>query len=197
MHILHHLYHVSAVCWCNPFALWSPVLTGAAEREVARMKTSTSKSEAMALFWLGVRRSLKWMSSGILGFHSQVGEEWSVRLINQCSFHSIAYSVLVLCDEAEAELQGETLFIIQPTLTYGLKLWVVTGRTRIQAPKMSVLHRVAGLLLRDRVSSSTIQERLRGELLLLHIKWSQLSWFRYLSGKDGPWCSLRKALGKF
>jgi len=39
-----------------------------------------------------------------------------------------------------------------PTLTYGHKLWVVTERTRlwIQLAKMSFLHRVAGLSLRDR-----------------------------------------------
>ena len=41
--------------------------------------------------------------------------------------------------------------IYVPTLTYGHELWVMTKRTRsqIQVAKMSFLHRVAGLSLRD------------------------------------------------
>ena len=45
---------------------------------------------------------------------------------------------------------------------------------------MSFLHRVAGLSLRDRVRSSVIRERFKVEPLLLHIKRSQLRWFRQL-----------------
>ena len=45
---------------------------------------------------------------------------------------------------------------------------------------MSFLRRVAGISLRDRVRSSDIQERLRVELLLLHIERSKMRWFGYL-----------------
>ena len=44
---------------------------------------------------------------------------------------------------------------------------------------MSFLHRVAGFSLRDRVRSSDIRERLRIELLFLHIERSQFMWFRH------------------
>ena len=44
---------------------------------------------------------------------------------------------------------------------------------------MGFLPRVAGLSLRDRVSSSAIQRELRVELLL-HIEKSQLRWFGHL-----------------
>ena len=69
--------------------------------------------------------------------------------------------------------------IFVPTLTYGHKLRVVTKRMRswIQAAEKSFLHRVAGLSLRDRVRTSVIQERLKVEPLLLHIKRSQLRRF--------------------
>ena len=72
--------------------------------------------------------------------------------------------------------------IYVPTLTYGHELWVVTERTRsrIQASKMSFLHRGIRLSLRDRVSSLDLQDRLRAELLLLHVQRSQLRWFRHL-----------------
>ena len=42
-----------------------------------------------------------------------------------------------------------------PNLTYGRELWVVTVRTRlwIQAAEISFLHMVAGLSLRERLSS--------------------------------------------
>ena len=45
---------------------------------------------------------------------------------------------------------------------------------------MSFLHRVAGLSFGDRVRSSDIQERLRVELLLLHVGRSQLRWYGHL-----------------
>uniref|UniRef100_A0A3Q3VMF7 Uncharacterized protein n=1 Tax=Mola mola TaxID=94237 RepID=A0A3Q3VMF7_MOLML len=47
-----------------------------------------------------------------------------------------------------------------PTLTYGHELWVATERMRlrIQTAEISVLRRVAGLSLRDRVRSSDIGE---------------------------------------
>ncbi|XP_054656606.1 uncharacterized protein LOC129194983 [Dunckerocampus dactyliophorus] len=72
--------------------------------------------------------------------------------------------------------------IYVPTLIYGHELWVMTERTRsrIQAAEMSILRRVAGLTLRDRVRSSVIREELRVEPLLLHIERSQLRWLGHL-----------------
>ncbi|KAF7646840.1 hypothetical protein LDENG_00181720, partial [Lucifuga dentata] len=49
---------------------------------------------------------------------------------------------------------------------------------------MRFVHRVSGLTLRDRVRSSDIQEGLRVEPLLLHIKRRQLRWFRHLVRMD-------------
>ena len=47
-----------------------------------------------------------------------------------------------------------------------------------QVAEMISLCRLAGLSVRDKVSCSDIQMELRIELLLLHIKRSQLRWFR-------------------
>ena len=59
-----------------------------------------------------------------------------------------------------------------PTLIYGHELWVVTEgmRLRIQLDKMSFLRRVARLILRNRVRSSELRERLRIGPLLLHVE---------------------------
>ncbi|TWW74408.1 hypothetical protein D4764_14G0004110 [Takifugu flavidus] len=72
--------------------------------------------------------------------------------------------------------------IFVPTLTYGHELWVMTERTRsrVQAAKMSFLHRVAGLSLRDRVRSSVIREELGVEPLLLCVERSQMRWLGHL-----------------
>ncbi len=88
--------------------------------------------------------------------------------------------------EEGAELEGKALNLpvhLVPTLTYGHKLWVVTERMRlwIQAAKMSFLCKVAGLSLSDGVRSLDIRRELRVEPLLLHIKRSQLRWFRHLA----------------
>ncbi len=58
----------------------------------------------------------------------------------------------------------------------------MTERTifRLQAAKMSFLHRVAGHSLRDRVKSSVTREELRLEPLLLDIERSQLRWLGHL-----------------
>ena len=62
--------------------------------------------------------------------------------------------------------------IYVPTLTHGHEIWVVTKRIRsqIHATEMSFLRGMAGLSLRDRMRSADIKERLRLELLLLHMR---------------------------
>lgn len=67
--------------------------------------------------------------------------------------------------------------IFVPTLTHGHELWVVIERMRlrIQVAKMSFLHRVAALSLRDRVRSlKDIQRELEVEPLLLYVESIQL-----------------------
>ena len=65
-----------------------------------------------------------------------------------------------------------------PSLTYGHELWVMTERTKsqIQEAEMRFLRRAAGRSLRDGVRSC----ELGVELLLLHIKRSQLKWLEHL-----------------
>lgn len=62
------------------------------------------------------------------------------------------------------------------------EIWVMTKRVRswIQSSDISFPSRVARLRHRDRVRSSDIQEDLRVEPLLLHVKWSQMRLFGYL-----------------
>jgi len=55
-----------------------------------------------------------------------------------------------------------------------------TARLQMQAAEMSLLYRFAGLRLRDRDRSLHIRRELWVKLLLLSIKISQLTWFRYL-----------------
>lgn len=70
------------------------------------------------------------------------------------------------------------------TLTYTHEIWVGTERMRSQrqADKISVLHWVADLRLRDWVRSSDIQKMLRVELPLVSVKRVQLRWFGHLIG---------------
>ena len=88
------------------------------------------------------------------------------------------------CGVERAEPKGKSLdlpaFFI-PTLTYGNKIWVVTKRTRlwIQAAKMSFLHRVPGLSLRDRVTSCVIGEELGVEPLVPQVEKSQMRWISF------------------
>lgn len=51
--------------------------------------------------------------------------------------------------------------------------------------EISFLRRTAGLSLRDRVSSA-IQEELRVELLLFHIKRKQFRWFGHMTRMRHP-----------
>ena len=71
----------------------------------------------------------------------------------------------------------QSLYVL--TLTYGHELWVVTKRMRsqVQRAEMSFLRRVAGLTLRDTVTSSAPREELGVELLLLCAERSQMRWY--------------------
>ena len=72
--------------------------------------------------------------------------------------------------------------IFVPTLTYGHDLWVVTERmrTHVEAAEMSVLRRVTGIFLRDRVRSSSFRDACGVEPLLFHTERSQLRYFVHL-----------------
>lgn len=72
--------------------------------------------------------------------------------------------------------------IYVPTLTHGHELWVVTYRMRleIQAAEMSFLQRVAEVSLVNKVSSSSIWEGLRLELILCYCYYNRLRWFGHL-----------------
>ena len=68
-----------------------------------------------------------------------------------------------------------------PAVTDDHKLWVVIERMRlwIQAAEISVLCKVFGLSLRDRVRSSDIRWQLRVKLLVLCVERSQLRWLEH------------------
>ncbi|XP_034035110.1 uncharacterized protein LOC117518160 [Thalassophryne amazonica] len=67
-------------------------------------------------------------------------------------------------------------------LTCDHEVWVKTKRirSRMQVVEMRCCHQVSRAKLLDMVRSSTIQEGLRVEALLLRIRKRQLRWFRYL-----------------
>ena len=77
-------------------------------------------------------------------------------------------------------MQQSSYFSAQPAILYndGQELWVVTARMRlkIEAAEIRFLCRVAGLTLRDKVSSA-VEENLCIKLLLLCIEGNQLRWF--------------------
>ncbi|TWW74459.1 R2 Retrovirus-related Pol polyprotein from type I retrotransposable element [Takifugu flavidus] len=164
--------------------------------EVAGMRISTFKSESMVLAWKKAECLLRvgeevlpqveeFKYLGIL-FTSEGRME---RKIDRRSGAASAVmqvfnrSVMVKKELSRKAKLSIYRLIYVPILTYGHQRWVMTERTRlwIQAAKMSFLRRVAGLNLRDRVRSSDVQEELGVELLLLHIKRSQLGWLRHLA----------------
>ena len=57
--------------------------------------------------------------------------------------------------------------IYVPTLTYDHELWVITEKLWIQAIKMSLLRKVAGFTLRNRVRRSALRREFEVESLLL------------------------------
>lgn len=65
----------------------------------------------------------------------------------------------------------QSIMVKRELSTYSYKLWVVTERMRYKCKRQKL---GPGPSLRDGVRRSAIQEGLRGEQLLVHIKRSQL-----------------------
>ncbi|TWW62669.1 hypothetical protein D4764_04G0013160 [Takifugu flavidus] len=130
------------------------------------MRISTSKSEGMVLnrkkveCLLRVKEEIlpqveEFKYLGVL-FTSEGRMEQE---IDRCI--GAAYAVMVRSGEERAELKGEALDLPVDLRSYP-HLWV------------------AGLSLRDRVRSSTIQEELGVEPLLLRVERSQMRWLGHL-----------------
>ncbi|KAK3509614.1 hypothetical protein QTP70_006805 [Hemibagrus guttatus] len=167
----------------------------AAECEVAGMRVSTSKSEAMVLDRKKVACTLQvggevlpqveeFKYLGVL-FTSEGRMDREIdRRIGAAAavMRSMYRSVVVKKELSRKAKLSIYQSIYAPTLTYGHELWVMTERvrSRIQAAEMSFLRRVAGRSLRDRVRSSVTREELGVEPLLLHIERGQLRWLGHL-----------------
>ncbi|KAK3540973.1 hypothetical protein QTP86_007687 [Hemibagrus guttatus] len=163
----------------------------AAECEVAGMRVSTSKSEAMVLDRKKVACTLQvggevlpqveeFKYLGVL-FTSEGRMDREIGAAATV-MRSMYRSVVVKKELSWKAKLSIYQSIYVPTLTYGHELWVMTEkvRSRIQATEMSFLCRVAGRSLRDRVRSSVTREELRVEPLLLHIERGQLRWLGHL-----------------
>ncbi|KAK3538438.1 hypothetical protein QTP86_003713 [Hemibagrus guttatus] len=150
----------------------------AAECEVAGMRVSTSKSEAMVLDWEKVACTHQVGGE----FLPQVEEFKYLRVLFMserrmdrkldrriCAaaavMRSMYWSVVVKKELSRKAKLSIYQSIYIPTLTYGHELWVMTERirSRIQAAEMSFLCRMAGCSLRDRLRSSVTREELRVE----------------------------------
>ncbi|TWW62225.1 hypothetical protein D4764_04G0008720 [Takifugu flavidus] len=158
------------------------------------MKISTSKSEAMVLnrkkveCLLRVKEEIlpqvdEFKYLGVL-FTSEGRMDQGVdRRIGAASavIWTLHRSVVVKRELSQKAKLSIYRSIFVPTLTCGHELWVMTERTRsrVQVAEMSFLRRVAGLSLRDRVSSA-IQEDLGVEPLLLRVERSQMRWLGHL-----------------
>ena len=72
---------------------------------------------------------------------------------------------------------------LSPILAFGHEFWVMTERMRsqVQASEMSLLQKIEGVTLFNKVRSSEIRKSLNTEPLLLRIERSQLRWFGYVS----------------
>ncbi len=145
----------------------------AAECDVAGMRISTSKSEAMVLARKRVACPLQvggeflpqveeFKYLGVLFTTKGRMEREIDRRIGAvaAAMRSVYRSVVVKKELSQKAKLSIYRSIYVPTLTYGHELWVMTERTRsrIQAAKMSFLRRVAGHTLRDRVRSSVTRE---------------------------------------
>ncbi|KAK3559562.1 hypothetical protein QTP86_013728, partial [Hemibagrus guttatus] len=166
----------------------------AAEYEAAGMRVSTSKLEAMVLDRKKVVCTLQVGGEALpqveefkyleVLFTSEGRMDREIdRQIGAAAVMRSMYRSVVMKKELSRKVKlsiYQSIYV--PTLTYGHDLWVMTERvrSRIQAAKMSFLHRVAGRSLRDRVRSSVTREELGVELLLLHIERGQLRWLRHL-----------------
>ncbi|KAJ0002535.1 hypothetical protein NQD34_007684 [Periophthalmus magnuspinnatus] len=167
----------------------------AAECEVAGIRISSSKSEAMVLDRKKVAcphqvggESLPQVEEfkylGVL-FTSEGRMEREIdrRIGAASAVMRLLYRSVVVKKELSPKAKLSIYrSIYVPTLTYGHELWVMTERTRswIQAAEMGFLCRVAGRTLRDRVRSSVTREELGVEPLLLHVERNQLRWLGHL-----------------
>ncbi|KAK3554945.1 hypothetical protein QTP86_001875 [Hemibagrus guttatus] len=167
----------------------------AAECEVAGMRVSTSKSEAIVLDRKKVACTLQvggeffpqveeFKYLGVL-FMSEGRMDHEIdRRIGAAAavMRSMYRSVVVKKELSQKAKLSIYQSIYVPTLTYGHELWVMNKRTRsqIQASKISFLRREVGHSLRDRVRSSVTREKLGVEPLLLHIERGQLRWLGHL-----------------
>ncbi|KAK3522919.1 hypothetical protein QTP86_008224 [Hemibagrus guttatus] len=167
----------------------------AAECEVAGMRVSTSKLEAMALDQKKVACTIQVAGEvlpqveefkylGVL-FTSEgrMDREIDRRIGAAAAVMQSMYRSVVVKKELSRKAKlsiYQSIYV--STLTYGHELWVMTERvrSRIQAAEMSFLRRMAGRSLRDRLRSSVTREELGVEPLLLHIKRGQLRWLGHL-----------------
>ncbi|TWW64134.1 hypothetical protein D4764_03G0011420 [Takifugu flavidus] len=160
----------------------------AAMCELAGMRISTSKSEAMVLNWKKVEclfrvkeetlpqvEEVKYL--GVLFMSEGRMEQEIYRWIGATSavMRTLHRSVVVKRELSQKAKLSIYRSIFVPTLTYGHELWVMTERTRsrVQAAEMSFLRRVAGLSLRDRLRGSAIREELGVESLFLRVERSR------------------------
>ncbi|TWW63115.1 hypothetical protein D4764_03G0001230 [Takifugu flavidus] len=163
--------------------------------EVAGMRISTSKSEAMVLNWKKVKCLLQ-VKEEILPqveefkylrvlFTSEgrIEQEIDRRIGAASAVIRILHQSVVMKRELSQKAKlsiCQSIFV--PILTKGHEVWVMTERTRSQgqAAEISFFCRVAGLFLRDRVRSSAIWEELGVEPLLLRVERSQMRWLGHL-----------------
>ncbi|KAK3529276.1 hypothetical protein QTP70_024824 [Hemibagrus guttatus] len=167
----------------------------AAEYEAAGMRVSTSKLEAMVLDRKKVVCTLQVGGEALpqveefkylkvlFTSEGRMDREIDRQIGAAAAVMRSMYRSVVMKKELSRKVKlsiYQSIYV--PTLTYGHDLWVMTERvrSRIQAAKMSFLHRVAGRSLRDRVRSSVTREELGVELLLLHIERGKLRWLRHL-----------------
>ncbi|KAK3553016.1 hypothetical protein QTP86_031158, partial [Hemibagrus guttatus] len=171
------------------------VRIASSECEVAGMRVSTPKSEAMVLDRKKVACTLQvggellpqveeFKYLGVL-FTSEGRMDRDIdRRVDAAAavMRSMYRSVVVKKELSWKAKLSNYQSIYVPTLTYGHELWVMTERVRswIQAAEMSFFRRAVGRSLRDRVRSSVTREELRVEPLLLHIERGQLRWLGHL-----------------
>ncbi|KAK3521471.1 hypothetical protein QTP70_005768 [Hemibagrus guttatus] len=166
-------YRISSLIFADDVVLLAPSSLDlqhalgrfAAECEVAGMRVSTSKSEAMVLDRKKVACTLQvggeflpqveeFKYLGVLFMSEGRMDREIDRWIGAAAavMQSMYQSVVVKELSWKAKLLiYQSIYV--PTLTYGHELWVMTERIRswIQPAKMSFLCRVAGRSLRDRL----------------------------------------------
>ncbi|KAJ0004772.1 hypothetical protein NQD34_010986 [Periophthalmus magnuspinnatus] len=176
-------HRISSLLFADEFVLMASSNQGlqqalgrfAAECEVAGMRISSTKSEAMVLDRKKVVCPLRvggeslpqveeFKYLGVLFTSEERMEREIDRRIGAASavMRSLYRSVVMKKELSRKAKLSIYRSIYVPTLTYGHELWVMTKRTRsrIQAAEMGFLRRVAGCTLRDRVRSSVTWEEL-------------------------------------